>query len=93
MSVQASTAVAKPAMHLTFPVLAEIARTFRLTGPAIEVGTVPKTATETTQVGCDGVLCLQQPRPGQAVEVEGMCKATLPGNLGSAQTVAEVACR
>lgn len=77
---------------LTFPVLTETKRTFRLTGPAIEAGTVATTATEITQVGYDGVLYLEQPRPGQAVEVEGVCKATLSRDLGSAQAVAEVAC-
>lgn len=80
-------------MGLTFSVMIEIARTYRITGPAIEVGTVAKTATETTQVGYDGVLYLEQPRPGQTVDVEGACKATLPSYLGSAQAVAEVACR
>ncbi|HIE0523691.1 TPA: fimbria/pilus outer membrane usher protein [Stenotrophomonas maltophilia] len=90
---QTATAGRQAGMHLTFPVLTETARTLRLTGPAIEAGTVAKTATETTQVGYDGVLYLKQPRPGQTVEVEGVCKAQLPADLGAAQTVAEVACR
>lgn len=79
-------------MALTFPVLIETARTFRLTGPAIEAGTVAKTATETTQVGYDGVLYLERPRPGQTVDLEGVCKAQLPAVLGAAQTMGEVAC-
>lgn len=90
---QTATAGRQAGMHLTFPVLTETARTFRLTGPAIEAGTVAKTATETTQVGYDGVLYLEQPRPGLTVDVEGVCKAQLPADLGAAQTVAEVACR
>ncbi|MRE91111.1 hypothetical protein CEE61_10055 [Stenotrophomonas maltophilia] len=90
---QTATAGRQAGMHLTFPVLTETARTFRLKGPAIEAGTVAKTATETTQVGYDGVLYLEQPRPSQTVEVEGVCKAQLPADLGAAQTVAEVACR
>lgn len=65
----------------------------RLTCPAVEAGTMAKTGNETTQVGYDRVLYLEQPRPGQTVEVEGVCKAQLPADLGSAQTVAEVACR
>ena len=80
-------------MHLTFPVLTETARTFRLTGPAIEAGTVAKTATETTQVGYDGVLYLEQPHPGQTVEVEGVCKAQLPAELWSAQSVVQLICQ
>lgn len=51
-----------------------------------------KTTTETAQVGHDGVLYLEQPHAEQAVEVEGVCKVMLPSDLGSAQTVAEVAC-
>lgn len=90
---QTATAGRQAGMHLTFPVLTETARTFRLTGAAIEAGTVAKTANETTQVGYDGVLYLEQPRPGQTVDVEGVCKAQLPADLGAAQTVAEVACR
>lgn len=31
--------------------------------------------------------------PGLTVDVEGVCKAQLPADLGAAQTVAEVACR
>nr|WP_258013161.1 fimbria/pilus outer membrane usher protein [Stenotrophomonas maltophilia] len=76
---QTATAGRQAGMHLTFPVLTETARTFRLTGVA--------------QVGYDGVLYLEQPRPGQTVDVEGVCKAQLPADLGAAQTVAEVACR
>jgi outer membrane usher protein FimD/PapC len=90
---QTATAGRQAGMHLTFLVLTETARTYRLTGPAIEAGTVAKTATETTQVGYDGVLYLEQPRPSQTVDVEGVCKAQLSADLGAAQTVAEVACR
>lgn len=51
-----------------------------------------KTRSETTQMGYDGVLYLEQPHPEQAMEVEGVCKVVLPSDLDSAQTVAEVAC-
>lgn len=50
---QTATAGHQAGMHLTFPVLTETARTYRLTGTAIEAGTVAKTANETTQVGYD----------------------------------------
>jgi outer membrane usher protein FimD/PapC len=90
---QTATAGRQAGMHLTFPVLTETARTFRLTGPAIEAGTVAKTATETTQVGFDGVLYLEHPEPGQVVEVAGVCRARLPADLGSAQTVVSLACQ
>ncbi len=40
---QTATVGRQAGMHLTFPVLTETARTFRLTGPAIEAGTVAKT--------------------------------------------------
>nr|WP_313268264.1 hypothetical protein [Stenotrophomonas geniculata] len=53
-------------MHLT-----ETARTFCLTGPVTEAGTVAKTATEATQVSFDGGLCLQHAKPGQVIEVRG----------------------
>lgn len=51
---QAATAGRQAGMHLTLPVLTETARTFRLTGPAIEVGTVTKTSTETTRWATTG---------------------------------------
>lgn len=47
------------------------ARTFCLTGPVTEAGTVAKTATEATQVSFDGGLCLQHVKPGQVIEVRG----------------------
>lgn len=47
---QAATAGRQAGMHLTL----ETARTFRLTGPAIEVGTVTKTSTETTRWATTG---------------------------------------
>lgn len=53
-------------MHLT-----ETARTFCLTGPATEAGTVAKTATEATRVSFDRALYLQRPQPGQVIEVGG----------------------
>jgi len=43
-------------------------------------------------VGFDGALYLQHPEPGQMVEVTGVCKAQLPKDLGSAQTVVSLAC-
>ncbi|MGG6344422.1 hypothetical protein ACQ5SA_14405 [Stenotrophomonas indicatrix] len=51
-------------MHLT-----ETARTFCLTDPATEAGTVAKTATEATQVSFDGELYPQHAKPGQVIEV------------------------
>jgi len=74
-------------MHLT-----ETARTFCLTGPVTEAGTVAKTATETTQVSFDGGLCLQHAKLGQVIEVRGGCRAQLPPGFGSAQSAASLAC-
>ena len=69
-----------------------MARSYTLTGAAIRPGTVATTPRETTQVGFDGALYLQHPEPGQVVEVTGVCKAQLPKDLGSAQTVVSLAC-
>jgi len=80
-------------MHVAFPVLTESARSYTLTGTAIPPGTVATTPRETTQVGFDGALYLQHPEPGQVVEVTGVCKAQLPKDLGSAQTVVSLACQ
>lgn len=80
-------------MHVAFPVLTETARTYTLTSAAIPPGTVARTAREITQVGFDGVLYLQHPEPGQVIEVTGVCKAQLPADLGSAQTVVSLACQ
>lgn len=80
-------------MHVAFPVLTETARTYTLTGTAIPPGTIARTARETTQVGFDGTLYLQHPEPGQVVEVTGVCKAQLPADLGSAQTVVHLVCQ
>lgn len=80
-------------MHVAFPVLTETARSYTLTGVAIPPGTVAQTSRETTQVGFDGALYLQHPEPGQVVEVTGVCKAPLPMDLGSAQTVVSLACQ
>lgn len=60
---------------------------------AIPPGTIAQTGRETTQVGFDGALYLQHPEPGQVVEVTGGCKAQLPPDLGSAQTVVSLACQ
>lgn len=80
-------------MHEASPVLTETARSYTLTGAAIPPGTVATTSRETTQVGFDGALYLQHPEPGQVVEVAGVCKAQLPKDLGSAQTVVSLACQ
>lgn len=48
---------------------------------------------KTTQVGFDGALYLQHPEPGLVIEVTGVCKAQLPADLGSAQTVVPLACQ
>jgi len=90
---QTATAGRQAGMHLTFPVLTETARSYILTGVAIPPGTVAQTVRETTQVGFDGALYLQHPEPGQVVEVTGVCKAQLPPDLGSAQTVVSLACQ
>lgn len=76
-------------MHLT-----ETARTFCLTGPVTEAGTVAKTATEATQVSFEGGggLCLQHAKPGQVIEVTGGCRAQLPPGFGSAQSAVSLAC-
>ena len=80
-------------MHVAFPVLTETARSYTLTGATIPPGTLATTPRETTQVGFDGALYLQHPEPGQVVEVTGVCKAQLPKDLGSAQTVVSMACQ
>ena len=80
-------------MHVVFSVITETARSYILTGAAIPPGTVAITPWETTQVGFDGALYLQHPEPGQVVEVTGGCKAQLPPDLGSAQTVVSLACQ
>ncbi|WP_329839771.1 hypothetical protein [Stenotrophomonas geniculata] len=90
---QAATAGRQAGMHLTLPVLTETARTFRLTGPGHRGGNGDQDLHRDHQVGNDGAFNLKQPRPGQAADVEGVCKAVLPSDLGSAQTVAEVACQ
>lgn len=79
-------------MHVAFPILTETARAYTLTGAAIPPGTIAQTARETTQVGFDGALYLQHPEPGRMVEVKGGCKARLPADLGSAQTLAQLTC-
>lgn len=83
----------KAGMHLTFPLVTDGARTFRLTGTAMEPGTTATTPAESTLVGFDGVLYLEQPQPGMAVHVEGACTATLPQDLGNAESVSTIACQ
>lgn len=80
-------------MHVAFPVLTETARSYTLTGATIPPGTLATTPRETTQVGFDGALYLQHPEPGQVVEVMGVCRARLPADLGSAQSVAQLTCQ
>ena len=80
-------------MRMAFPLLAHEARTFRLTGPSIEPGTTATTADESTLVGFDGVLYLDQPKPGMRVDVKGVCTATLPEDLGTAETIAPLQCQ
>lgn len=86
-----SAMAGRPAgMQVAFPALTEAARTYVLTGTAMPHETIAQTARETTQVGFDGALYLQHPKLGQVIEVAGVCKAQLPADLGSAQTVVQL---
>ncbi|MCD9126046.1 fimbria/pilus outer membrane usher protein [Luteimonas sp. C4P040a] len=80
-------------MHVSFPVRTNSARTFRVTGVAIAPGTRAKTEREETQVGFDGVVYLEHSEPGQAIDVEGVCMATVPNELGPALDVTPLPCR
>lgn len=79
-------------MRMSFPLLTQAARTYRLSGPSIEPGTRAETDAESTLVGFGGVLYLEQPAPGQRVTVEGVCTATLPQDLGTAESISSIPC-
>lgn len=79
-------------MHVVFPVTTDQARTFRLTGATISPGTTATTAREQTQAGFDGLLYLEHPEPGMAVEVAGVCRAVLPSPLPSVATTTPLEC-
>lgn len=79
-------------MRMSFPLQTEQARTFRLTGPSIEPGSEATTSAESTLVGFDGVLYLEQPEPGQRVIVQGTCTAVLPEDLGNGESITPIEC-
>lgn len=79
-------------MHLVFPVETEQARVFTVVGEGLEPGLVVRSSTETTALGYEGLLFLEHPEPSQSLEVEGVCRLTLPDTLPAYGDAVEVRC-
>lgn len=84
-------------VHVVFPVKTMNARSFtvkRADGQAIEPGTTIKSVVESTIIGFDGELFVEQAAPGQVLESESLgCSVTLPTPLPAFEAPATLVCK
>ena len=97
MSEQNVASKRRSGVHVVFPVKTQTARSFtvkRAAGQAIEPGTAIKSDVESTIIGFDGALFVDQAAPGQVLESETLgCSVTLPTPLPAFEAPAELVCK